>query len=72
MVWLADQLDELGRVPRFAKVIYDDVNGGCGSSRYNALDWKRHFEEKHPETSDALVSLLTIAYSNYILDTHRR
>ena len=72
MVWLADQLDGLGRVPRFSKLVFDDINNGCGSSRFGPTQWKEHFESEHRESSDELVYLLTVAYSNYVLDRSSR
>jgi hypothetical protein len=71
MVWLSDQLDELGRVPRFSKVIFDDINNGCGSAKFGPIEWKEHFEAEHREHSVQLIGLLTIAYANYVMDTRR-
>lgn len=64
--WLLDQIDEPTRVGRFGKVCWDDINNGCASTKFGPMDWRDHFNEKHPSTADNLNSLLVMAYSVYI------
>lgn len=65
--WLFDQLDSPSRVSAFGKIIWDDINNGCGSSKFTAIQWKAHFEDKHPEHSKRLIDLLILAYAPYAL-----
>ena len=66
IVWLIDQLDtELPRVSKFAKVIWDDTNNGCGSRRFDAVDWRNHFIEKHNDYRKVLIGELIYSYSVY-------
>jgi hypothetical protein len=65
--WLLEGLDTPGRVATFGKLVWDDINNGCGSSKYSAVAWKAHFEEKHPEHYKKLTDMLLLAYTEYAL-----
>jgi len=67
MDWLADNMDVPSRVQRCAKMLIADANNGCGSLRYDAISWRAHFKEKHPDNANQLIDMLLIAYSEYIL-----
>lgn len=70
--WVLSLEDEEGVLDKFHKAIYTDINNGCGSSKYDALGWKRHFEEKHQDTASNLINLLSISYAQYILRTNSK
>jgi len=70
--WVLDLQDEEGSLDKFHKILYSDINNGCGSSKYDAIAWKRHFEEKHADTAQNLINLLSVAYAQYILRTDKK
>lgn len=65
--WLFDNLDTPSRASTFGKIIWDDINNGCGSSKFTATGWRDHFEDKHPEHKNKLTDLLVLAYAQYAL-----
>jgi len=65
--WLFDNLDTPGRATVFGKIIWADINNGCGSSKFSAVDWRNHFEDKHPEVHKKLTDMLLLAYAEYAL-----
>lgn len=65
--WLYDNLDTPSRVTAFGKIVWNDINNGCGSSKYTATQWRHHFEDKHPDRHKKLVDMLLIAYVEYAL-----
>ncbi len=70
--WILDLEDEDGALDKFHKAIYSDINNGCGSSKYDALAWKAHFEERHADTAKNLINLLSVAYAQYVLRTNAK
>lgn len=65
--WILGLEDEKGILDRFQKVAFGDINNGCASSKFDALGWKQHFLEKHPDSAEDLIALLTKAYAKYAL-----
>jgi hypothetical protein len=65
--WLFDNLDTPSRSTTFGKIIWGDINNGCGSSKFTGTQWRDHFEDKHPESKDKLTDLLVLAYAEYAL-----
>jgi hypothetical protein len=65
--WLWEQLDAGNSVSKFAKLCWDDVNNGCAHPTFNATQWLAHFEEKHKDSRDTLVSLMLPVYQEYML-----
>lgn len=65
--WLFDNLDTPSRATIFGKIIWDDINNGCASSKFTAVQWRDHFEEKHLDRAKALTDLLILAYAEYAL-----
>jgi hypothetical protein len=65
--WLFDNLDTPSRTNVFSKLIWDDINNGCASSKFTAIQWRDHFKEKHPESKDKLTDMLILAYAKYAL-----
>jgi hypothetical protein len=63
--WLWRQLEDVGPGHAFAKVCWDDVNNGCASTKFSANDWLLHFEEKHSDKKDKLISQLLISFAEY-------
>ncbi len=67
LTWLFDEMDGPSKVSKFAKIVYDDINNGCGDRRFGPVEWKNHFLAEHADSAGNLNSLLTIAYSHYVL-----
>ena len=65
--WILALEDEDGVLQKFQSIAYSDINNGCSSSKFNALDWKRHFELKHAESASDLISMLKVTYEIYVL-----
>ena len=65
--FLVDNLDSPGRVHRFANIVSQDIDNGCGSHRFDAIAWKLHFEDKHAESANRLKDMLLVAYTEYVL-----
>jgi hypothetical protein len=65
--YLEEAQDFDGRVAKFAYIVFQDISNGCGSSKFDAIAWKAHFIDKHPEKSGVLVDLLVVAYTSYVL-----
>ena len=65
--WLLSLEDEDGALGRFQKLAYSDINNGCASSKFDAIQWKKHFIEKHPESAEPLIKLLINSYNVYAL-----
>lgn len=64
--WLWEQLDTPGISGEFAKICWDDINNGCGSGKYNATLWLKHFEQKHSDKKDILIDKLTKCYMEFL------
>lgn len=62
--YLEESLDYQGRTAKFARLVFTDIDNGCGSNKFNAVAWKRHFEEKHKD-SPQLVDMLLLAFIEY-------
>lgn len=63
--YLEESLDiQGGRTARFARLVFTDIDNGCGSNKFNAVAWKAHFEEKHKESPE-LVDMLLRAFMEY-------
>jgi hypothetical protein len=60
-------MDTPSRATVFGKLIWNDINNGCGSSKFTAVDWRSHFEDKHPERCKKLTDMLLLAYVEYAL-----
>jgi len=67
VTWLWEQLDTAGPASRFAKLCWDDVNNGCAHATFSATNWLDHFEEKHKDNKEVLISLMLPAYQEYML-----
>jgi hypothetical protein len=65
--WLFENLDSPSRASKFGKIIWDDINNGCASSKFTATQWRDHFEDKHPEHKNTLTDFLVLAYAEYAL-----
>ena len=63
--WLWSQVEDLGADAGFAKTCWDDVNNGCASGKFSARDWMSHFDEKHPDKKDILISQLIKSVNDY-------
>ena len=69
LTWLFEEMDTPSKTARFAKIVYDDINNGCGSRRFTPTDWKNHFLEEHSETALELIKMLEFAYMRYALSS---
>jgi len=62
--FLEESLDFQGRTAKFARLVFTDIDNGCGSNKFGAVAWKHHFEEKHKD-SPQLVDMLLLAFIEY-------
>ena len=67
LTWLFDEMDAPSPISRFAKLLYNDINNGCGSRAFTPKQWREHFKAEHADSSDKLINLLEIAYIQYAL-----
>jgi hypothetical protein len=67
LTWLFDELDGPSKVSRFAKIVYDDINNGCGDRKWGPVQWRDHFIAEHPDSAGNLNSMLSIAYAQYVM-----
>jgi hypothetical protein len=67
--WLTYQQHRQDEVGKFARLIWDDYNGGCSNYYFpNAIPWRDHFQSKHANKFDLIFPLLQAAYKEYILE----
>lgn len=64
--WILDQQEEPGNLGVFSKVIWQDINNGCGARFTSPIEWRIHFNKKHPTKADTLNGLLAAAYVQYV------
>ena len=64
--WALDQQDELGPLGVVSKVLWQDINNGCGARYTTPAEWHDHFNKKHPRTADKLSNLVATAYVEYV------
>jgi hypothetical protein len=64
--------DDPTPVGDFCRTCWKDVNNGCANSIFDVTKWKAHFEERHPDTAEKLVTSLTMVYSHYILSLSKK
>lgn len=69
LTWLFEEMDTPSQTARFAKIVYDDINNGCGSRRFTPAQWRDHFKEEHADTADNLIKMLELAYIKYALSS---
>lgn len=65
--WMWDRMEEPNRVGLFSKLCWTDVNNGCAHATFNAIDWMKHFEARHPENKEKLITTLAVSYRTYVL-----
>ena len=63
--WVLEKQDEPGNLGVFAKVLWQDINNGCGARYTTPLEWRGHFDKKHPRTKEKLNALLSQVYLQY-------
>ena len=59
------QVEDLGKDAGFSEVCWNDANNGCASATFSAADWVKHFNERHPDTKEALVKRLVATFAEY-------
>ena len=67
LTWLFEEMETPSKLSRFAKILYDDINNGCGSRRFTPADWKKHFQLEHKDTAEQLTQMLELAYMKYAM-----
>ena len=67
LTWLFDELDGPSKVSRFAKIVYDDINNGCGDRRWGPVQWRDHFIAEHADSAENLNSMLSLAFTQYVM-----
>lgn len=65
--WILELEDDDTPAGQFQKVIFGDINNGCANSKFDALAWKQHFQVKHADSAEMLISILAEAYYQYVL-----
>ena len=63
--WLYEQLHRDDNVGRFATLAWDDYTSGCARWYANAVQWRDHFNAKHPDKADEIFVLLGEAFRAY-------
>jgi hypothetical protein len=64
--WALEQQGEPGVAGSFGRVIYQDINNGCGNRFTNPMEWREHFNAKHKRTTHVLCNMLEEAYESYL------
>jgi len=64
--WILEQQAEPGVAGVFGKLIYQDINNGCGARFTTPMEWQYHFTLKHKKNVHTLTSLLEDAYVAYL------
>ena len=64
--WVLEQQAEPGVAGVFGKLIYQDINNGCGARFTTPMEWQYHFTLKHKKNVHTLTSLLEDAYVAYL------
>lgn len=67
LTWLFEEMETPSKLSRFAKIVYDDINNGCGSRKFTPTQWRDHFKAEHPDSAGNLIAMLEIAYIQYAL-----
>jgi hypothetical protein len=65
LIWALDQQDRDDSVGLLTRTMWQDYNAGCAGPYKTAVEWKEHFEQKHPSKFEALLELLGDAYVEY-------
>ena len=63
--WTLDQQDDQGNLGLIAKVLWQDINNGCGARYTTPVEWRIHFQEKHAKKAEILSKLVSVAYVEY-------
>jgi hypothetical protein len=66
LTWLFDELDWPSNVSRFAKIVYDDINNGCGDRKFGPVEWRDHFIAEHPDSAESLNSMLSWYFTMFM------
>jgi hypothetical protein len=65
--WILDQQDREDATGSIARVIWKDINNGCGSTYFrSSRSWLNHFEDKHTKILTSLKPLLAESYLRYL------
>jgi len=52
-------------VGRFARLCWEDHTSGCAGWYASAVQWRDHFQLRHPNKVDVIIPLLKAAYTEY-------
>ena len=64
--WLLEQQEEPGVAGVFGRLIYQDINNGCGLRYTEPNEWAALFSKKHPQKKDFLIGILDDAFISYL------
>jgi len=64
--WILSQQEEPGIAGALGRVIYQDINNGCGARFTTPLEWNDHFSKKHKRTFSVLETMLENAFEAYL------
>jgi hypothetical protein len=67
LVWILNQTEEEEVVGVLARIIWKDINNGCGNTCFrSSRSWLAHFEEKHTKNYPLLKAMLAQVYEAYL------
>lgn len=67
IAWILEQQEREDSTGRLARLIWSDINNGCGNTFLKTVvDWNRHFEAEHPRLP-SLKPWFASAYTDYLL-----
>jgi len=64
--WVIEQKDGPGTAGSFGRLIYNDINNGCGARFTTPMEWQAHFIKYHKRNVHILESLLEDAFDAYL------
>jgi hypothetical protein len=64
--WMMDQQGRNDDVGRFARLCWEDYTAGCARYFAGAVEWRDHFQKKHPNKVDLIFPLLKTAFTEYV------
>jgi hypothetical protein len=64
--WTLAQQGEPGTAGALGRLLYTDINNGCGVRFTSPIEWNEHFSIRHSRTQHVLSSMLSDTYEAYL------
>jgi hypothetical protein len=64
--WILEQQDEPGSLGSISRLIWQDINNGCGLRYTSPIEWQKHFSSNHRKTAAILNNMLNGAFILYV------